>query len=398
MSDSIVPSILHSIAEAGKGYGEAEAGSREELIDLSHRLIAALELPSEFLQRSFWAEPAKSATIRLAVDVHLFQHLSSAREDGIHPAELADKCGMQFPLLQRLMRFLAAMHIVSYVDGKWHSTALADSLAKKNYQHSLKFCYDVTRPSFNGFPEFFQRTGYKQPTSLTDGPFQAAHKSELPLFEWLAATPPNIEHFSSFMASYRAGKPNWFDAGFYPVGERLLDGFDPSASDVLLVDVGGARGHELSAFATNHTSHPGKLVLQDRAEVIASLEKDDASRPFEAQTHDFFTVQPVRGARAYFLHSILHDWDDADGVRILENLKPALKPGYSRILLNEIVLSEDHPTLAATSMDMMMLAHFAVRERTEADWKRIIESAGLRVSGIYAYPGSAECVIEAELA
>ncbi|KAI0141804.1 putative hydroxyindole O-methyltransferase [Xylariaceae sp. FL1272] len=398
MSNSSVSSILQRIATAGKGYGESEPGSREELIDLSHRLIASLEIPSEFLQRSFWAEPAKSATIRLAVDVHLFQHLSSAREDGLTPEELADKCGMEIPLLQRLMRHLAAMHMVSYADGRWHSTALADSLAQENYQYSLKFCYDVSRPSFNGFPEFFKRTGYKQPTSLTNGPFQAAHNSELPFFEWLVATPPNIEHFSSFMSSYRAGKPNWFDEGFYPVRERLLDGFDPSASDVLLVDVGGARGHELAAFATKHTSHPGKLVLQDRPEVIASVEKDNASGPFEAQAHDFFTAQPVRGARAYFLHSILHDWDDADGVRILENLKPALQRGYSRVLLNEIVLSEDHPTLAATSMDMMMLAHFAVRERTEADWKSILERAGLRVSGIYAYPGSAESVIEAKLA
>lgn len=48
-------------------------------------------------------------------------------------------------------------------------------------------------------------------------------------------------------------------------------------------------------------------------------------------------------------------------------------------------------------MDMMMLAHFAVRERTEADWKAVIEKVGLRFVGIYNYPGVAESVIEAEL-
>jgi hypothetical protein len=85
-------------------------------------------------------------------------------------------------------------------------------------------------------------------------------------------------------------------------------------------------------------------------------------------------------------------------VRILENLVPALKKGYSRVLLNEIVVSEEHPTLAATSMDMMMLAHFAVRERTEAEWRAILETAGLRVTAIYTYPGVAESLIEAELA
>ena len=72
-------------------------------------------------------------------------------------------------------------------------------------------------------------------------------------------------------------------------------------------------------------------------------------------------------------------------------------PGYSRVLLNEIVLSEERPTLAATSMDMMMLAHLGVRERTEAEWKAIVEKAGLKFLNVYTYPGVAESVIEAEL-
>jgi O-methyltransferase domain len=107
---------------------------------------------------------------------------------------------------------------------------------------------------------------------------------------------------------------------------------------------------------------PGKIVLQDREPVIARVIANSEEQPCEAQAHDFFTPQPVKAARAYSLHSILHDWSDEDGVKILENLVPALKRGYSKVLLNEIVVSEEKPTLAATSMDMMMLAHFAVRE------------------------------------
>ncbi|KAG6354382.1 hypothetical protein INS49_004399 [Diaporthe citri] len=30
----------------------------------------------------------------------------------------------------------------------------------------------------------------------------------------------------------------------------------------------------------------------------------------ELQVHDFFTPQPVKGARAYFTRSVLHDWPD----------------------------------------------------------------------------------------
>jgi hypothetical protein len=326
----------------------------------------------------------------------LFQYLRDAGKLGLGADELAQKTGVDVVLLQRIMRHLIAMKLVTFSDGKFLNTVLSDGLAADNYQKSIDFCYDVARPSFNGFPQFFKGTEYKLPTSLSDGPFQVAHNTNLPFFPWLIATPPHLDEFDNFMSAYRAGKANWWDPGFYPVAERLINGFDSSKSEVFLVDVGGGRGHDVQLFATRHTSHPGKLVLQDREPVIASIPEQE-KLPFGCQAHDFFTPQPIKAARVYALHSILHDWGDEEGVRILENLKPALKPRYSRVLLNEIVLSEEHPTIAATSMDMMMLAHLAVRERTAADWKAILTRAGLTLVSIYNYPGVAESVIEAEL-
>ena len=294
------------------------------------------------------------------------------------------------------MRHLIAMKLLTFHSGKVYGSRLTDGLAAENYQQSIDFCYDVARPSFNHFPEFFKKNSYQVPARADEGPFQAAHGSNLPFFEWLVATPPHLDEFSAFMSAYRAGKANWWDKGFYPVAERLVCDFDPSVNETLLVDVGGGRGHDVALFAAAHSPYPGKLVLQDRKPVIDSIE-DKKSLPFESQVHDFYTPQPIKGARAYSLHSILHDWDDAHGVSILENLRPALLPGYSRVLLNEIVLSEEQPTLAATSMDMMMLAHLGVRERTEAEWKAIVEKAGLKFLNVYTYPGVAESVIEAEL-
>lgn len=326
----------------------------------------------------------------------MFQHLKHVGEQGISSHDLAEKTGVDVVLLQRIVRHLIAMKVVSFGDGKFFGTTLSHGLATDNYQQSIDFCYDVARPSFNGFPEFFARTDYRLPTSLTDGPFQAAHGTKLSFFPWLVATPPHLAEFDAFMSAYRSGKANWYDPGFYPVAERLIEGFDPRNSDVLLVDVGGGRGHDTLSFATRHAAHPGRVVLQDREPVIAEVQDKD-KLPFECEAHDFFTPQSVRGARAYSLHSVLHDWDDTEGIKILGNLKPALKAGYSRVLLNEIVLSEKHPTIAATSMDMMMLAHFAVRERTEADWRAILDKAGLTLLRIYNYPGVAESVIEAEL-
>lgn len=91
------------------------------------------------------------------------------------------------------------------------------------------------------------------------------------------------------MSAYRAGKPNWYDPGLYPVEERMIAGFDDTVSDVLLVDVGGGRGHDVALFAAQHTSHPGRIILQDREPVIAAVVAA-TKPPFEAQAHNFSTT------------------------------------------------------------------------------------------------------------
>jgi hypothetical protein len=323
--------------------------------------------------------------------------LQEAGEQGLSPSALSEKTGINVVLLERLIRHLVAMNLITFHNGVFLATTLSNQLAADKYQDSICFCYDVSRPSFNGFPEHFKNNGYIPPSlSGTDGPFQSAHKTNQPFFDWLVATPPHLDHFSSFMASYRAGKPDWFD--FYPVQDRLIEGFDASANEALLVDVGGGRGHDVATFASRYQSHPGKIFLQDREPVIATVDVGAAGGGFEAQAHDFFTPQPIKQARAYSLHSILHDWGDDESVKIIENLVPALKRGYSRVLFNEIVVSEEKPTLAATNMDMMMLAHLNVRERTEADWTSLLAKGGLKVIKFHTCPGVAESVIEAELA
>lgn len=73
------------------------------------------------------------------------------------------------------------------------------------------------------------------------------------------------------MSAYRTGKPSWADPGFYPVSERLFDGFDSSVSELLPVDVGGGMGHDPVELKEKYPKLPGKLMLQDRPEVISTL-------------------------------------------------------------------------------------------------------------------------------
>ncbi|ROW04362.1 hypothetical protein VSDG_00914 [Cytospora chrysosperma] len=329
MANTSVTSLIEDIVRAGKAHDNNAPGSRETLVDLGHSLVAALEIPSEFVQRSMWAEPALSGINRMGVEWKLFQHLRNAGKTGLTIDELALKTGVEASLLARLMRHLVAMKLLYFADGRLHATPLSNGLAEDNFQKTIEFCYDCTRPSFNSFPEYYKLRDYKDTVTPIDGPYQFAHCREKPLhfFPWLEANPPNLSRFAAFMSAYRAGHTNWWDRGFYPVQERLVDGFDPKVSDVLLIDMGGGRGHDLDLFVAAHgTDIPGKIILQDQESVISSI-SDQSEKHYEAQSHDFFTTQPIKAARAYSLHSILHDWDDKDSLRILENLLPALEPG-----------------------------------------------------------------------
>ena len=53
--------------------------------------------------------------------------------------------------------------------------------------------------------------------------------------------------------------------------------------------------------------------------------------------------------------------------------------GYSKLLINEYVVPNQNAAWTVTSMDWLMMALAAVKERTESDWKALLEGAGLRI-------------------
>jgi hypothetical protein len=58
----------------------------------------------------------------------------------------------------------------------------------------------------------------------------------------------------------------------------------------------------------------------------------------------------------YYLRSILHDWDDAKCAAILRNVVSAMKPGYSKILINEFAIPGRRASAFATRSDFMVMA------------------------------------------
>jgi hypothetical protein len=94
---------------------------------------------------------------------------------------------------------------------------------------------------------------------------------------------------------------------------------------------------------------------------------------------------------------VLHDWDDDTCRKILSNLVPAMRANYSKVLINENVVSDKGAAWSITSMDWLMMVLGGVRERTETQWRGLLESVGLKVVKVWTYEQGTESLIEAEL-
>ena len=98
------------------------------------------------------------------------------------------------------------------------------------------------------------------------------------------------------------------------------------------------------------------------------------------------------------MHSVLHDWTDERVAEILTNLKPAMTPEYSKLLINEYVIPDTGAHWISTGIDIFMMAIYSSGERTEQDWRRLLEGVGFRIAKIWTPEPGTESLIEAEVA
>lgn len=85
-------------------------------------------------------------------------------------------------------------------------------------------------------------------------------------------------------------------------------------------------------------------------------------------------------------------------LKILGNTAAAMKPGYSKLLINEHVVPDTGAQWEMTGLDIMMLTLLSSRERTRENWEDLLTKAGLKISRIYSARADAESLIECELA
>ncbi|KAI3554047.1 hypothetical protein CABS01_00577 [Colletotrichum abscissum] len=394
-----LPSVnqhVKNIANLTSAVAGGDNTARLSMLQSARLLVHALETPRETMIKHCWAQPAAFTALTYAVDSGLFALLSQSQKSQ-NVSDLALKLGHDPALLGRIMRHLGAMlYITETGPDEYKSTNFSDALTITSMGAGYPCVAGACMESLAKFHEFAKKTNYREPNDVFNGPLQYGYNTKLDCFSWLAARHPYEMQFAQHMGAYRQGRPSWMDEGIYPVKHRLLDGFDDSQDNVLLVDVGGSFGHDIDEFRRKHPEAPGRLVVQDLPTVINQIEKLDEK--IERMGHDFFTEQPIKGARAYYMHSVLHDWPDKKCEEILARTTAAMKPGYSRLLVNENCIPDTGADWQNTGQDIMMLTLVSSKERTRVEWQSLLEKAGLRILGIYGGGNGVESLIECELA
>ncbi|KAL4745383.1 hypothetical protein BDW72DRAFT_198702 [Aspergillus terricola var. indicus] len=394
-----LPALLSRVTDLGASYAQNEDEDvRADYLDAARHLVYALETPREAMIRYCWSQSTLYAAIETCVDLGVFVLLSE--DTPKTAAELAKATHADTLLLSRLLKHLSTMGvIVEASEDTYRANGFSKSLSNKRYSDAYPCMTNCITYGITCLPSFLKRTNYANPSNGCHAAFQDGYRTDKHFFEFLKEHPTYGTEFNNHMTAYHQGRPSWMDEGFYPVSS-LMEGLNINADDVLLVDVGGNVGHDLSEFRRKWPSIPGRLILQDLPEVIeqAKWQNQAIQGTIEPMSHDFFTEQPVKGARAYYMHSVLHDWADADCQRILSNLVSAMKRGYSKILINENVIPSTHAYWETTSLDIIMMADFASQERTEKQWHALVKSVGLKIVKIWTRRRGVESLIECELA
>ncbi|KAJ4253408.1 hypothetical protein NW762_010566 [Fusarium torreyae] len=378
--------------DAGSFANEAERVRAQDALALA---LSKVQRPWDTVWQHCWVNPATVACVKTLSDAGVFVKWVEAGGKEKTCAELAELTNTDPVLIRRMIRQISGQNLVietgedTYVTTPWVHALVADQALANVYGGLYNF---VNAPMFRTLPMYLKETTYKNPTDPNDCNWQFMKGSKENLFQSLGGDPVAAREFNDAMESHsKYNLTPWPEV--YPT-ETLVADSKPDRP--LVVDVGGSKGHDLTKFHLRHPDIPeGSLVLQDLPDILKELTIADT---ISVHPHDFFTPQPVKGARAYFMHNVLHDWEDKQASQILKHLADAMEPGYSKLLIHESLVSTIKPLARVTTSDITMMACLSAKERTEAEWRQLIESAGLKVLKIWRPLQSVESIIEAEIA
>ncbi|MBT8340644.1 MAG: methyltransferase [Desulfatitalea sp.] len=286
--------------------------------------------------------------------------------------ELAQISQSHAPSLYRIMRALASVGIFFETqDKRFELTPMAEYLKTGAMRAmAILFNADWSDKSW-GYLMDSVRTGATA--------FEKAYG--MPVSDWLETNPQAAAVFDGANAVKSATSHR-----------AIIDVYDFSGINTL-TDVGGGLGTLMTEILIANPLIKGIVV--DTPRVIKETKKVIQTRGLEdrclALECDFFKEIPA-GSDAYLLSHILHDWPDEQCRIILANCRRAMKT-ESRLLIVEMVIQPGNEPCIAKLLDLEMLVTTGGRERTEKEFRALLESSGFKLSRTIATKESI-CILE----
>lgn len=185
-----------------------------------------------------------------------------------------------------------------------------------------------------------------------------------PFFEYMTGHPDDAAVFNGAMSS----SPDYLTA--------IVGAYDFSRFE-RIVDVGGGRGLLLAEILAANPRLRG--VLYDLPAVVAdalALRQEPISQRCEIIGGDFFQGVPP-GADAYIMKGIIHDWNDEAALKILKNCRHAIHSDGRLLAVESVLTPSTDPRTAL--MDMLMMVLTSGRERTESEFRSLLQEAGFSI-------------------
>ena len=276
-------------------------------------------------------------------------------------ADLAEATGTHAGSLYRMLRALASRGIFSEdADGRFSLTALADPLRSDAPDSIHNWALFVGS-------EAELQTWAHLSYSIRTGKPAFEHIFGKGWFNYLDEQPEMAHIFNNLMTN-----------GSSSDAAAIIEAHDFSAYRKI-VDIGGGHGALLAHILEQNPQFSG--VLFDAPSVIAgaagAIDTYVNQGRAEKVAGDFFEAVP-NGGDAYVLKYITHDWDDERAIMILKNCRQAMAEN-GRVLLVEVVIPAGNAPSSGKFLDLEMLLYFYSRERTEAEYRDLLQRAGLEL-------------------
>jgi hypothetical protein len=295
-------------------------------------------------------------------------------------SEIAQTCGANEDAVFRVMRALASAGVFNEIAPRTFSLTADGELLISDRPDSLRpmVLWLDDKFHFDAYPEllYAMKTG----NTVIEKVFGET------CFGYFEKNPEESKVFNDAMTG--------FSRMFMPA---VLDAYDFSwLNGKTLVDVGGGHGYLLTSILKKYPEIRG--VVSDLEHVVAGAPEMIRNAGVESRctTHGGNFFESVPPADAYIMKHIIHDWNDEKSTTILRNCARAGR-GKVRVLLTESVVAPGNEPHFAKWLDLEMLLLPGGKERSEADFAKLFQGAGFKLTRVVPTKG-ALCVIEAEKA